>query len=119
MNGVTRTQDMFRNATLFNQDLSGWDTSTVTNMNDMFRDATSFSQDIGAWNVGALTTATQMFVTSGMTTTNYNSLLQGWVNSPRLAGTTFSNDLTYTIASSTARTSIVNTPWSVSDGGQV
>ena len=119
MNGVTRTQDMFRNATLFNQDLSGWDTSTVTNMNDMFRDATSFSQDIGAWNVGALTTATQMFITSGMTTTNYNSLLQGWVNSPRLAGTTFSNDLTYTIASNTARTSIVNTPWSVSDGGQV
>ena len=54
-----------------------------------------------------------------MTTTNYNSLLQGWVNSPRLAGTTLSSDLTYSVASNTARTSIVNTPWSVSDGGQV
>ena len=119
MNGVTRTTDMFKNATLFNQDLSGWDTSTITNMNSMFNGATSFSQDIGAWNVGALTSATQMFLVSGMTTTNYNSLLQGWVNSSRLAGTTLSSDLTYSVASNTARTSIVNTPWSVSDGGQV
>jgi surface protein len=119
MNGVVRTNDMFKNATLFNQDLSGWNTSTIFNMNSMFNGATSFSQDIGAWDVGALTTATLMFVSSGMTTTNYNSLLQGWVNSSRLVNTTFSNDLTYTIASDTARTSIVNTPWTVNDGGQV
>jgi len=54
-----------------------------------------------------------------MTTTNYNSLLQGWVNSPRKVNATFSNDLTYTAASDNARTIIVNTPWTVTDGGQV
>ena len=120
MNGVTRTNEMFKNATLFNRDLSAWDTSTITDMDEMFYEATSFNQNIGAWDVGALTTAISMFVSSDMTTTNYNNLLNGWVNSTRLADTEFSNDLTYTSSvSGVAHATLVNTPWIITDGGPI
>merc|ERR1719174_2518386 len=42
---------MFLNAVLFNSDLSEWDVSKVTNMDNMFADATSFEQNLcgDAW----------------------------------------------------------------------
>ena len=120
MNGVTRTNEMFKNATLFNRDLSGWDISNWTSLNGLFGGATSFNQNIGAWDVGALTTAISMFVSSDMTTTNYDNLLNGWVNSTRLAGTEFSNDLTYTSSvSGVAHATLVNTPAPFPDGGPI
>ena len=36
---VTDTSDLFRNETTFNQDISSWDTSSVTNMSYMFYEA--------------------------------------------------------------------------------
>ena len=37
---------MFYNATVFNGNISNWDTSSVTNMSYMFKGAESFNQDI-------------------------------------------------------------------------
>ena len=39
-------QNMFKGATLFNEELLSWDTSKVTNMDSMFESASSFNQDI-------------------------------------------------------------------------
>jgi surface protein len=36
LTNVTNMNDMFRNTISLNQDLSFWDTSSVTNMNSMF-----------------------------------------------------------------------------------
>ena len=61
-------------ATLFSQDLSGWDVSKVTDMSDMFSGAISFNQDISEWDVSSVTGMRDMF--RGATAFNHD--LSGW-----------------------------------------
>jgi hypothetical protein len=42
---------LFMSATVFNQDIGFGDVSSVTNMNSMFRDATAFNQNLSGWCV--------------------------------------------------------------------
>ena len=98
-NLVTDFMATFYNATSFNQDLSGWNTSNVTTMNGtfganwssssafngnistwdtskvtdmsgMFAYARSFNQNISTWNTGRVTTISSMF--TGATSFNQN-----------------------------------------------
>ncbi|KAF3980798.1 MAG: DUF285 domain-containing protein, partial [Methylococcales symbiont of Iophon sp. n. MRB-2018] len=59
--GVTNMSSMFFNSSAFNQDIGGWDVAGVTNMSTMFADASVFNQDIGGWNVASVTTMVSMF----------------------------------------------------------
>eukprot|EP00971_Amphidinium_carterae_P229924 4562932-Amphidinium_carterae.1 len=44
---------MFKEAAFFNQDLRGWNISSVTRIDGMFDNATAFRQDISTWPVCA------------------------------------------------------------------
>ena len=45
---------MFEGAEVFNQDISGWNVSSVTNMYRMFRGADDFDQNLGAWDLTSI-----------------------------------------------------------------
>ena len=49
--GTYDFSNMFRNASSFRGNVTGWDVSRAANMSGMFRNAGSFSQTIAAWNV--------------------------------------------------------------------
>ena len=42
--------NLFEGMSTFNEDISGWDTSSVTTMNRMFYGATSFNGNFSSWN---------------------------------------------------------------------
>ena len=61
---VTNLSSMFSNADVFNQNISGWNTSFVTNMASMFTNTdgvSSFNQPIGSWAVPKVTDFSNMF----------------------------------------------------------
>ena len=74
LSNVTNMGYMFRNATSFNQDISGWDVSNVTDMSYMFEIATSFNGDISGWDVGKVTNMSTMFRNA----TSFNQDLSQW-----------------------------------------
>ena len=58
---VTNMLGLFKDKTLFDDDISGWDVSSVTNMNRMFEKAQRFNGVISGWNVSKVTGMTSMF----------------------------------------------------------
>eukprot|EP00808_Paulinella_micropora_P002215 g27232.t1 len=71
---VTNMRGMFYRAFYFNQSLSSWDTSSVKDMNRMFRNAFFFNQDVSSWDTSSVTNMDFLSETAA----NFNQDLSGW-----------------------------------------
>ena len=58
---VTNMSGMFSGASMFYMDISSWDTSNVTNMSSMFSGASRFNGDISSWDTSSVTNMSSMF----------------------------------------------------------
>ena len=65
---------MFYNGSVFDQDISLWNVSSVASMQAMFRLAPAFNQDIGGWDVSNVTDMQLMFLDAAA----FNQDLAGW-----------------------------------------
>ena len=74
LSGVSNMSSMFRGATSFNGNLSGWDVSSVVDMSDMFYYATSFNGDISSWDVSSVTDMERVFHQA----TSFNGDISNW-----------------------------------------
>ena len=74
LSNVTSMGSMFRAATKFNGDISGWDTGNVEDMSLMFLLATNFNSDISNWDVSNVEDMRNMF----QQTNNFNSDISQW-----------------------------------------
>ena len=142
VSNVTDMYQMFNceiDGGIFNQPLSSWDTSNVINMSFMFNNAESFNQDISNFDFSSVVPTNDGFgnfysaqrflgIVSGGTDTstamsvaNYSALLISIASQTLNANVLFdAGDTQYSAgAAATARATIVSTPWTVTDGGQV
>jgi surface protein len=85
--GLTSTVSTFEGATLFNQNLNGWDMSGVTSVEGMFAGASAFNGLIDAWNVSKVKRFTRMFSDAA----SFNRSINAWNVS---AGESFANMFT-------------------------
>jgi len=95
-------------------------------MGFMFFSASSFDQDISNWQIDSLNDASSMLDGSGMSTANYDALLESWDTQAGNKGVTgvqlSASGVTYTAgsAAATARDSLINDHgWTINDGGSV
>ena len=69
---------MFMRNANYNQDISNWDTSSVTNMDYMFYYAEDFDQDLSGLEIQNVSNMRDMLDGSGLSTSNYDATLNGW-----------------------------------------
>jgi surface protein len=82
VSSVSNTSQMFRDATSFNQDIGGWDVSSVTNMISMFLNASSFDQNLGAWQFKNNANAGAFLLFTGISNANLANSIIGWNSNP-------------------------------------
>jgi surface protein len=97
--------------------------STITNLSYTFKNATLFNQDISNWTISSITTMENMFDGVTLSTVNYDLLLNAWVLLSLKKNVLFnagSSKYSYGLATIARNkiTNINNYNWTILDGGQ-
>ncbi len=71
---VTNMGSMFLNAYQFNQNINGWNTSSVNNMANTFQSASAFNQNLSSWDTSSVISMNGMFNAA----TNFNGNISSW-----------------------------------------
>jgi surface protein len=71
---MTFMDNLFQDATLFNGEISSWDTSRVMTMVNMFNNATAFDQPLNSWNTSSVFDMRGMFANARA----FNRPLDNW-----------------------------------------
>ena len=92
---------------------------SATNITSMLRN-TPFDQDLGSWNVSTIDHATNFLAGGTLSTSNYDSLLQGWAPQSVNNGVSisFGNSRYSAGSAASARSTLVSKGWTITDGGQ-
>lgn len=116
---VTNMSNMFYGATNFNQDIGDWNVENVTEMISMFSFATSFDQNLGNWDVSEVTDMSGMFGGgAGLSTANYDLTLIGWEALTLQSYVTFDAGTSMYCAAASERADIIsNDYWTIYDAG--
>ena len=75
---VTDMQQMFTAAYEFNQNISNWNVSSVTSMYGMFWEASKFNQDISSWDLHPDVSVLQIFKDSGLECDKVFNIVREW-----------------------------------------
>lgn len=119
VSNVTDMASMLR-GTAFNQPLNNWNVSKVTSMDAMFYETYAFNQDVSDWDVTSVTNMGAMFLYSGLSTANYDALLNALNEQMLISNGSLSAAAYYSLTSETARQSIIETyGWTIDDEGLV
>ena len=117
---VELMRQIFR-GTSFDQPVGYWDTSKLQMMNEAFR-FINYSYDLANWVVTGVTSASNFLgsPSRGMSTSNYSTTLIGWGAQSVQNGVSiyFGNSRYSAGAAASARQSLVNQGWTITDGGQ-
>ena len=131
VSNVTNMNNMFinnkQNSGIF---IEGWDVGNVTNMNRMLYDCDQFNRNLENWDIVNVSNFNGfMQVATGLSTENYDKLLNGWENTLNAAyplGVGYPHNINinfdiskYTIEGVDARQRLIdNFGWTITDGGQ-
>ena len=104
----------------FNQPIGGWNMGSAGSIGFMLA-STPFDQDLGSWNVTGVYHAPNFMYGVTLSTSNYDSLLQGWAPQSVYNGVSinFGNSRYSAGSAASARATLVSKGWTISDGGQV
>ena len=80
VSNVTDMRYMLDGADSFDQDIGDWNVANVREMGALLNNTMSFNQDIGSWDVSSVINMNLIFNNSGISTANYDAILQGWAS---------------------------------------
>jgi surface protein len=111
---------IFGTNTVFNQDISMWNTSNVTDFGLAFSHASAFQQDISLWDYSSAIDMDGFLFNTSLSTNLYSNLLMNFANNPNIQnGIIFDGgNAQYDITAVSSRDYLVNTKsWTITDGG--